>query len=149
MPGTAERFPNVGRVMRRRFIALGPSETLLEAEQLMRMTRVRVLPVALEGVLVGVLSYRALVESFFGGTAGGRVANHSSLRETRVASLMDGSPCALTPEARLEEAAASLVDRDEGCLPVVEERSERLVGILTETDLLRAAYAPRPRPRSS
>lgn len=146
MPGPAERFLNVGRVMRRRFIALGPSETALEAEQLMRMTRVRALPVALEGVLVGVLSYRALVVSFLGGTA---VRDDSSPGATRVASLMDANPCALSPEARLEEAAASLVDRGEGCLPVVDELSEKLVGILTETDLLRAAYAPRPRPRAS
>jgi acetoin utilization protein AcuB len=146
MPGSMEGFTSVGRVMRRRFIALGPSETLLEAERLMRMARVRVLPVALEGELVGVLSYRALVESLLGATADDRVADDASLRETRVASLMDGSPCALTPGARLEEAAARLVDRGEGCLPVVDELSERLVGILTETDLLRAAYDPRPRP---
>jgi CBS domain-containing protein len=132
--------------MRRRFIALGPSETLLEAERLMRMARVRTLPVAFEGALVGVLSYRALVVSLLGGTAEDRVANDASLHETRVVSLMDGRPCALTPGVRLEEAAARLVDRDEGCLPVVDELSETLVGILTEGDLLRAAYGPRPNP---
>jgi CBS domain-containing protein len=143
-----ERFTSVGRVMRRRFIALGPSETLLEAEQLMRMARVRVLPVALDGDLVGVLSYRALVASLLGATLADRVAGDAPLGEPpRVASLMDGSPCTLTPGAPLEEAAARLVDRDDGCLPVVDESSERLVGILTETDLLRAAYDPRPRPR--
>jgi CBS domain-containing protein len=59
---------------------------------------------------------------------------------------MDGRPCALTPGVRLEEAAARLVNRDEGCLPVVDELSETLVGILTEGDLLRAAYGPRPNP---
>ena len=57
---------------------------------------------------------------------------------------MEGRPFSLTPGAALDEAAARLVDRDDGCVPVVEELSERLVGVLTETDLLRAAYEPRP-----
>jgi CBS domain-containing protein len=134
---------DVGRVMHRRFIALAPSETVVEAEQLMRMARVRALPVALEGVLVGMLSYRALVEWFLGWNAREGLGS-AYPPEARVEALMEGRPFRLTPGAALDEAAARLVDRDDGCVPVVEELSERLVGVLTETDLLRAAYEPRP-----
>ena len=134
---------NVGGVMHRSFIALEPSETLVEAELLMRMARVRALPVALDGVLVGVLSYRALVEWLVVRSAHEAVGR-ASPRETRVDALMEESPSRLTPGARLDEAAARLVDRDDGCVPVVEELSDRVVGVLTEMDLLRAAYEPRP-----
>jgi CBS domain-containing protein len=134
---------DVGRVMHRRFISLAPSETLIEAELLMRMARVRALPVTLEGVLVGMLSYRALVEWLLGPNAREGLGS-ASPRQTRVEALMEGRPSRLTPGAPLDEAAARLVDRDDGCVPVVEELSERLVGVLTETDLLRAAYEPRP-----
>jgi hypothetical protein len=41
--------------MRTRFMALAPSDSLLEAERLMRIARVRFLPVVEEGSLVGVL----------------------------------------------------------------------------------------------
>jgi CBS domain-containing protein len=147
MSGTKQRSSKVvARVMRQRFIALSPSETLLEAEQLMRMARVRALPVVLEGVLVGVLSYRTLVKQLVGGAAADS-ADGSALRETRVASLMEGSPCALAPGDYIEEAAARLLEREDGCLPVVDESSEQLVVILTEMDLLRAAYDPGPRSR--
>jgi CBS domain-containing protein len=140
---TFDGSTNVGGVMHRRFIALAPSETLGEAEQLMRMARVRAVPVALEGVLVGVLSYRTLVEWLLGRSVHA-VVGRASRWETRVEAVMEESPSRLTPGARLDEAAARLVDRDDGCVPVVEELSERLVGVLTEMDLLRAAYEPRP-----
>ena len=41
----------------------------------------------------------------------------------------------ISPEASVKEAAALMVQRRIGCLPVVEK--DRLTGIVTETDILR------------
>ena len=49
---------------------------------------------------------------------------------------------AVTPDTRLREAAARLCNLRVGCLPVVDGRGgrARLIGIVTEADLLRAAF---------
>jgi CBS domain-containing protein len=136
---------SVAEVMRRHFIALAPSDTLLEAESLMRVARLRSLSVVREGALVGVLSYGELVRWSLSPEADPRPLRRR-LRETKVASVMAAKPGIVTPQAPLEEAAARLVDRSDGYLSVVDApgASPQLVGILTEMDLLRAAYGTSP-----
>jgi CBS domain-containing protein len=48
------------------------------------------------------------------------------------------------PQMPLAEAAACVARSRAGCLPVVESspKGPRLVGLVTEGDLLRAAYEP-------
>lgn len=132
--------------MRRRFIALAPGDPLLEAERLMRMARVRFLPVSDDGVLVGGLSHRALLGSILASDGRSPLPLARWLSETPVAVVMEPDPARATPDMRLEEAALLLVEIDGGCLPVVETKSTALlVGVVTESDLLRAAFDPRPR----
>ena len=52
------------------------------------------------------------------------------------------SPYSIVPDATLSEAASRLELLRVGCLPVVvpAESGLQLVGLLTELDLLRAAY---------
>lgn len=130
--------------MRRRFIELHPVDSLLEAERLMRMARVRVLPVVEDGALAGVLSHRRLVTSSLeAGEAGPPVSCARWLRERRVDALMDRHPPVVTPETALRDAVELLLELADGCLPVVYgdgAEPPSLVGILTERDLLRAAY---------
>jgi CBS domain-containing protein len=47
----------------------------------------------------------------------------------------------VAPDATLGEAAALLLARRIGCLPIVKPDGT-LVGLVTETDLLRAAFLP-------
>ena len=72
--------------------------------------------------------------------------------ETAVETLMTPLPRAIEPEGTLAEAAACLWRLRLGCLPVVEDSPQgaRVVGLLTEMDLLRAAYDSIPHaPRRS
>ena len=62
------------------------------------------------------------------------------LRGMQVVALMDAQPASTAPGATVGEAAARLVESDGGCLPVVDPEG-RLVGILTESDLLRRTLA--------
>jgi CBS domain-containing protein len=135
---------SVGDVMRRRFIALAPTDSLLDAERVMRMARVRTLPVADHGALVGALSHREVMSHSLASAAGEADPRACGrwLRDTPVAALMQPQPRSVTRETALAEAAARLLADGAGCIPVVEAggATPRLIGLLTETDLLRAAY---------
>jgi CBS domain-containing protein len=121
----------VGGIMRRHWISVSPLAPLLDTIQLMRMARLRQLPVVADGILRGVLSYPAAVEAALTG------------RASRVGEVMAETE---TGEERMPvaEAAARIARSRAGCLPVVERGPEgpRLVGLVTESDLLRLAYAP-------
>ena len=116
----------------------------------MRLARLRELSVERNGALVGILRYREIqrtcVERALAGEDPG-----AALRSTSVAWAMDEPAGALSADDSLSEAAQRLASLERGSLPVVEERDEvlHLVGILIESDLLRAAFDPwfRFRPR--
>ena len=57
------------------------------------------------------------------------------LRQVAVKEAMSEAVHTTTPDVPLAEAARVMIERKIGCLPVVE--GEKLVGILTETDVVR------------
>jgi acetoin utilization protein AcuB len=102
----------------------------------MQLHRIRHLIVVSEGKVVGVLSDRDVTEDVNGET---------------VADLMTPKVVAVKPETTVREAANLLRGRTIGCLAVMEK--EKLVGILTVTDLLsllgRGVERPSPRAQRS
>ncbi len=143
-PGTPPVSPaagheTVGSLMRRQFMSVAPDASLLDAEQVMRLARVRHLAVVRAGVLVGLLSYRDVLEASIVRLLHERLGH---LRVTRVDGLMHRRPHTIGPEAPLAEAAHRLARLHIGCLPVVQasRSGPRVLGLLTESDLLRAAY---------
>jgi acetoin utilization protein AcuB len=135
----------VAELMRRHFISLAPEDSLLEAFQLMRLARLRLVPVVREGVLVGVLGYRDLNQAMLRELLGNPAP---ALEALLVENVMDAPAVTIAPEARLVDAATSLCRSSQGCLPVVEpgQRGPRLLGLVTESDLLRVAFGPDARP---
>jgi acetoin utilization protein AcuB len=105
-------------------ITVRPHETARHAYQLMRDNRFRHLPVMEDGRLVGILSDRDLRP----------VLLSPGLARARVRELMSEDLTTVGPDTPIEEAASLLVVKKIGCLPVVTQG--RLVGIVTETDLL-------------
>jgi acetoin utilization protein AcuB len=105
-------------------VTVRPGETARHAYRLMRDHRFRHLPVVENGHLLGILSDRDLRPVLLSPTLG----------RARVRELMSEDVTTVTPDAPVEEAASLLVVKRIGCLPVVDEG--RLVGIVTETDLL-------------
>jgi acetoin utilization protein AcuB len=128
--------------MRRRFITVSPEETLGEARQIMRLARLRHLLVARDGFLLGLLTYRDLMEQLLDADPDGN-GSIGRLHEP-VSEVMIPLPYAVTPDKSLSHAASRLWQLRIGCLPVVEttDEGDRLLGLLTEADLLRAAYDP-------
>jgi CBS domain-containing protein len=53
----------------------------------------------------------------------------------RAQDLMTTEPACCTPSATVREAAQLMRDHDCGCIPVVEGKSKRLVGLVTDRDV--------------
>lgn len=120
----------VRAVMTREPITVTPADGLNRAMKLMKQHGIRHLPVVADGRLVGVLSDRDLLG------ATGWLPLDERISCTIVADAMATDPIAVSPEDSVVTAAVELSCQGLGCLPVVGE--DRLVGILTDMDLLRA-----------
>ena len=89
MDGAQLQTATVGRLMRRHFVKTEVTESLLEVDRIMRLARIRHLPVVENGLLVGILSHRDVSEaalSRFDGADGAKRMDH--LRRVKVADVM-------------------------------------------------------------
>ena len=138
----AETTGLVGEVMRRDFVSLAPGDSMLEAERIMRLGRIRHLPIIESSRLVGVLSHRDLMEGSLASvrdvSTEDRIAH---LRSTPIECVMRRDPWTVESDTPLREAAMRMLNLKIGCLPVVEPAGT-VVGLITESDLLLAAYQP-------
>lgn len=131
----------VSEIMRREFVSVGEKEELDFADRVLRLGRFRHLPVVEEGRLVGILSSRDVMAAALSRVLDFQDGQRRTfLRSVQVSEVMSRDVITAGPDTSLREAAHALVEHKVGCLPVVEEDGT-LVGIVTETDLLRAAYA--------
>jgi CBS domain-containing membrane protein len=131
--------------MTREACALAPDDTLERLWLLMERGGFRHVPVVdRQGSLVGVVSQRDLLRHRSLGAAG--AAMPAGLAElagrARVAEIMTGEVEAVSPDETLVQAARVMHENRYGCLPVVADA--RLVGILTEADLVRWVAAGSP-----
>ena len=113
-----------------------PDTTLAEALGLTREHRIRHLPILESGRLVGIVTDRDLRLAVPPMWAEDQDALTQALHTRRVGDLMITEIVTARPDTPVEEAARLLYTHRVGCLPVLDDG--RLVGILTETDLLRA-----------
>jgi len=135
----------VGRHVRTHFISAAPEDTLLEADRIMRLARIRHLPIVRKGALVGLLSHRDVLAASISKLQECDPADRlNHLRGIKIEEVMSRDLATATEETTLGVAAQRMLRLKIGCLPVVRggPSGPSLVGILTESDLLRAAYAP-------
>ena len=122
------RSISVGDFMTRELVTVNEGDDLALAESMLRLGRIRHLPVVRQGKLVGLLTYRDLLRS----------TGDTDRRSTTAADVMTREPEAVRPDTSLVRAARLMLEKKFGCLPVVE-RDGRLVGIITESDFVRFA----------
>jgi CBS domain-containing membrane protein len=115
------------------------NDQLSIADDLMRAERIRHLPVLdEEDRLCGVVSQRDLFRGALASALGyGELAQRKLLGTLVVKEVMATEVVTTTKGTPLREAARLMLERKIGCLPVLE--GERLVGILTEGDFVKAA----------
>ncbi len=117
-------------------VTISESDTLSTVEDIMTLGRVRHMPVVHAGKLVGVVSERDLLRTSLSNlTEFGSEERRLFLHAVEIARVMSAPPITIAPDATVEEAARVMADRKIGCLPVLED--DRLLGIVTETDVLR------------
>jgi acetoin utilization protein AcuB len=89
--------------------------------------------------LAGILSHRDFLRALSPniGTAAELIRDTETLQK-RVHQVMSHNPITIAPHCNINQASKLLLDHDIGCLPVLE--NNRIVGIITWKDLLRAYY---------
>src|SRR5215468_8704184 len=127
----------VSDVMQREVVTLRADDRLDLADDIMRLGRVRHLPV-LEGErLVGILSNRDLLAASLSKALNfDPKERRTFMRSVDVREVMTKEVATVGPDLPLIQAARLMIRRRFGCLPVVNEGGA-LIGLLTETDLLR------------
>jgi acetoin utilization protein AcuB len=122
--------------MTREVITASPETTLAHALELTRAHGIRHLPIVSEGRLVGIVSNRDLRHAHPPVYSAEMREMQEALHARRMNELMITPVITVAPEASIEAAARLLCEHPIGCLPVVDGAT--LVGIITESDLLRA-----------
>jgi acetoin utilization protein AcuB len=126
-------------VMTRDVVTLIPEQTLRDAITLLRRERIRHLPVVDGPRVVGIVTDRDVKRATPSVVAGIRNDEYdNSLRTITVDQLMTRDPITVSSRASLKSAVEIFINMRIGALPVVDEG--RLVGILTDVDVLRVAY---------
>lgn len=122
--------------MQRDVVTLDMAEHLDLADDIMRLGRIRHLPVVAGGHVVGILSQRDL---FRAAASSLLELRHAAMQEwlgkIRACDVMTTDVVTIGPEAPVQDAVVLMLSRRIGCLPVVDH--DQLVGLLSETDCLR------------
>lgn len=131
------RQTTVADWMTREPVTIEPGTKLVEAQRLMMDRRVRRLPVMEREQLAGIVTL---------GDIRGALPSPASMPNSfeltylyttlSVDKIMTREPVTIAPDAPLAEAAAWMLDRKIGGLPVLQQ--DKLVGILSESDIFRA-----------
>jgi len=121
-------------LMSTRVVTIGTGEPVRSARASMRKHRIRHLVVIEEGALAGMLSERDL----------GGPRDSTAIDGQPVRALMNRKIVTATPTMRLRKAANLMRSRTVGSLPVLD--GDRLVGIVTATDVLDAIGRGSTRP---
>ncbi|HEV7501116.1 MAG TPA: CBS domain-containing protein [Vicinamibacteria bacterium] len=114
---------------------LGPEDSLMRAVELMQKNGIRRLPIVVGETLVGILAQGDLNRAQPSAISNSQEEFTQVMEETPVSRIMIQNPITVTEETSLSDAAQTLHTMKFGALPVT--RDGRLVGILTDSDLLR------------
>jgi CBS domain-containing protein len=126
-------------VMTREVVTLTPEQTLRDAIEVLRREHIRHLPVVEGNKLLGIVTDRDVKRATPSVLTGvGNDDYNKSLLTITVAQLMTREPITVPGGSSLKSAVETLINSRVGALPVVDDGY--LVGILTDSDVLRVAY---------
>ncbi len=141
-------------VMAKDPLTIDPEAPLGTAMDVMRTRHLRHLPVVEAGQLIGIITDRDLRHAAFGPAVAEYLSRSAqrrmrqigeALENLRVRDVMTWVVVTTHPNASLPHAALVMFERRVGSLPVIEDG--KLVGMLTERDLLKALSREGPVPK--
>jgi acetoin utilization protein AcuB len=130
----------IAKIMSSAPVVVEPKAPLRKVYREMAEHRIRHIPVVSADGLVGVISDRDVREALPSPMSPGEAMEFAAAMDRiPVWEVMAEGVVTVTPRTSLAEAAHMLAGRKIGCLPVLD--AGRLVGIVTETDMLQAFAA--------
>jgi acetoin utilization protein AcuB len=117
-------------------ITIEPEEPLMRALEIIRLRGVRRVPVAVGGMLVGLITEGDIKRAEPSTLTDSQEEFNRVMEGTPIARIMISKPVTTTADAPLMEAAEIMLNTKYGALPVVS--GNRVIGILTDNDLTRA-----------
>ena len=133
------RFQKVSDHLSAHVFSLKPNDVVVAASRLMRDKQIRHVPILNEGRLVGIVSDRDVRQATFRDFLEYQRDDgpmHQRLQRVNLLDIMNRRVQTVRLSSTLADAADRMIQSHIGSLPVVEQ--EQLVGVITETDLLRA-----------
>jgi CBS domain-containing protein len=122
-------------IMTKEVATLGIEDELSLANDIMRLGRIRHLPVVSGETLVGIVSERDLFRSSLAQALGyGNKDTREVMKTLHIKDVMVKQVTTVSPGTELKDAVALMAERKIGCLPVVQD--DKLLGLITETDVL-------------
>ena len=126
----------ISELMTRDVETLDRNDTLSLAEDLMKMKRIRHLPVTDNGELAGIISQRDMFHAGLSTAMGfGMKAKGDFLKAVLVKEIMTDKVITIGSGADVKAAAQLMLKKKIGCLPVVN--NGELVGLISESDVIR------------
>ncbi len=126
----------VWQLMSTEVVTLAAKATLDIADDIMKLKRIRHLPVLDDNRLVGLVTQRDLFRAGLSSVLQfRRGAQKEWLEKIKVREVMTRELLTTTPETDIEEAVACMLEHKIACLPVVS--GGKLVGLVSESDCLR------------
>jgi acetoin utilization protein AcuB len=127
--------------MKRNPVFVDEGDSMKKAMDLLKEHEIRHLPVLKDGDrLVGILSERDIKQASPSPATALEIREiYYLLDKVKVKQIMTRRPYTVSSSAPIEEAALIIREKKIGCLPVVDDG--KLVGILTETDIIDAFIA--------
>ena len=125
----------VAQVMTADPVTLGPEDSLMRAVEVMRQKGIRRIPIVVAETLVGLLAEGDLKRAQPSALSDSQEEFNRVMETTPVSRIMIQNPITVPEDSLLADAAQMLHTTKFGALPVL--RDGRLVGILTDTDILR------------
>ena len=117
-------------------ITVEPEDPLMRALEIIRLRGVRRLPVAVGGMLVGLVTEGDLKRAEPSTLTDSQEDFNRVMETTPISRIMISQPITTTADTSLLDAALIMLNTKYGALPVVADG--RVVGILTDNDLTRA-----------
>ena len=137
-PKSLKPATNANQIMRSPVKTLTPETTFEEARAFFRQNRFRHVPIVnAEGKLVGLISDRDVLREAANINTGPEAWVKDLVQVTRtIADFMTKRVLTATPSAEIRQIAKAMFEERIGSMPIVNEE-EKLVGIITRSDILR------------
>lgn len=124
-------------------VAVSPRTFIVDARRIMKAENIRALPVVSNEKVVGIITWRGLLQSDQSALNDLKLTKEISINEKRVEDIMTVNPIGIFPNSLIPKAASVMLENKITALPVFNDKRGAL-GILTTSDLFRFILAELP-----